>query len=87
MEGRKFLLSINSAKIKFGLERTEALLAECSNPEKNLLSIQIVGTNGKGSTSAMMAQSLTKLNFKVGHFTSPHLVDLKERIRINNQLI
>ena len=87
MEGRKFLLSINSAKIKFGLERTEALLKECSNPEKNLLSVQIVGTNGKGSTSAMIAQSLTKLNFKVGHFTSPHLVDLKERIRINNQLI
>ena len=70
MEGRKFLLSINSAKIKFGLERTEALLKECSNPEKNLLSVQIVGTNGKGSTSAMMAQSLTKLNFKViiGYF-------------------
>ena len=87
MEGRKFLLSINSAKIKFGLERTEALLKECSNPENKLLSIQIVGTNGKGSTSAMIAQSLTKLNFKVGHFTSPHLVDLKERIRINNQLI
>ena len=87
MEGRKFLLSINSAKIKFGLERTEALLKACSNPEKNILSIQIVGTNGKGSTSAMIAQSLSKLNFKVGHFTSPHLVDLKERIRINNQLI
>ena len=87
MKGKIFLLSINSAKIKFGLERTEALLKACSNPEKNLLSIQIVGTNGKGSTSAMIAQSLTKLNFKVGHFTSPHLVDLKERIRINNQLI
>lgn len=86
-EGKSFLLSINSAKIKFGLDRTNALLQACSNPHTKLYSIQIVGTNGKGSTSAMLANALSSKKIKIGHFTSPHLIDLTERIRINNTCI
>ena len=84
MNGTKFLLSINETKIKLGLQRTKELLAVCSNPQNKLYSIQIAGTNGKGTTSAMIAQTLNHHKLKVGHFTSPHLVDLKERIKINN---
>ena len=87
MNGTKFLLSINEAKIKHGLERTRALLEACSNPQNKLYSIQVVGTNGKGTTSAMIAQTLSCNKLKVGHFTSPHLVNLKERIKINNKCI
>ena len=46
-----------------------------------------MGTNGKGTTSAMIAQTLSCNKLKVGHFTSPHLVNLKERIKINNKCI
>jgi dihydrofolate synthase/folylpolyglutamate synthase len=82
-----FLLSIDSKIIKYGLERTIQLLDACGNPHKNLKSIQVVGTNGKGSTSAMIANVLMKNNYKVGLYTSPHLVTINERIRINNILI
>jgi len=82
-----FLLSIDSKIIKYGLERTVQLLDACGNPHKNLKSIQVVGTNGKGSTSAMIANVLIKNNYKVGLYTSPHLVTINERIRINNILI
>jgi dihydrofolate synthase/folylpolyglutamate synthase len=87
MNGTKFLLSINETKIKLGLQRTKELLAVCSNPQNKVYSIQIAGTNGKGTTSAMIAQTLNHHKLKVGHFTSPHLVDLKERIKINNKYI
>ena len=79
----KYLLSIESKGIKLGLERTHRLSKECQNPHKNLKIIQVAGTNGKGSTSAMIANILQKANYKVGLFTSPHLVNINERIRIN----
>ena len=53
-----YLLSLESKGIKLGLENTENLLAACSNPQKNFKSIQVIGTNGKGSTSAMIANIL-----------------------------
>ena len=80
----KYLLSIESKGIKLGLTRTRLLNDSCGNPDKNLRIIQVAGTNGKGSTSAMIANSLQKvLNKKIGLFTSPHLVNVNERIRIN----
>ena len=82
-----FLLSIDSKKIKYGLSRTIALLDACNNPQDKLNIIQIVGTNGKGSTSAMIANALINNNYKIGLFTSPHLVYINERIRINNHFI
>ena len=82
-----FLLSIDSKIIKYGLDRTIALLEACGNPQKQLKSIQIVGTNGKGSTSAMLANVLIKNNYNVGLYTSPHLVNINERIRVNHIMI
>ena len=79
----KYLLSIESKGIKLGLQRTKDLSKACNNPHKKLKIIQIAGTNGKGSTSAMIAYILQKSNYKVGLFTSPHLININERIRIN----
>jgi dihydrofolate synthase/folylpolyglutamate synthase len=83
MDPFKYLLKLNPAKIKMGLQRTHDLLKACGNPEKDLLSIQVVGTNGKGSTTAMVSNTYQYNGYKVGMFTSPHLSCLSERIRIN----
>tara|TARA_B110001454_G_scaffold7846_1_gene7495 strand:+ start:6533 stop:7774 length:1242 start_codon:yes stop_codon:yes gene_type:complete len=82
-----YLLSISSKKIKYGLKRTKQLLNVCHNPHKKVYSIQIVGTNGKGSISALLSSILSHGGYRVGLFSSPHLVKLNERIRINHQLI
>jgi len=86
MENEKYLYQLAPDKIKLGLERTEQILECCQNPENSLFSIQIAGTNGKGSTAAFLSNVLC-LKYKVGLFTSPHLVDYKERIRINSKKI
>ena len=62
-------------------------MSVCDNPQKDLPVIQITGTNGKGSTSAMIANIYKCAGFKAGLFTSPHLINLHERIRINDELI
>ena len=82
-----YLFSIESKGIKLGLERTKSLLLACNNPQKNLPVIQVAGTNGKGSTSAMIANIIRVAGLKVGLFTSPHLVNVNERIRINGHSI
>lgn len=87
MPDKSFLLSIDSKKIKYGLSRTKALLHACNNPERKLRLVQIVGTNGKGSTAAMLANVLINNNYNTGLFTSPHLVHINERVRINHQNI
>ena len=79
----QYLLSIESKGIKMGLNRTLELSNACDNPDKKLDIIQVAGTNGKGSTCAMIANILIEAGYKVGLFTSPHLVNLNERIRIN----
>ena len=85
--GKEFLLSLETKGIKLGLTRTKELFEVCGNPEKDLNSIQIIGTNGKGSTAATLSSILCESGSKVGLYTSPHLVDLSERIQINNQPI
>ncbi|TAL25971.1 MAG: bifunctional folylpolyglutamate synthase/dihydrofolate synthase, partial [Nitrospirae bacterium] len=72
---------------KLGLENTVRLLSCFGNPQNDFPSIHVAGTNGKGSTSAMTASILRSAGFKVGLFTSPHLVSFTERIRINNEEI
>lgn len=72
---------------KPGLERVEALLALCGSPQKQLTTLHIAGSNGKGSTSTMLAATLAESGLKVGLFTSPHLVDFRERIRINGEMV
>ena len=82
-----YLLSLESKGIKLGLERTEKLLQACGDPQKKIQSIQVIGTNGKGSTSAMIANILKVSGYKVGLYTSPHLMTINERIRINGKAI
>ena len=68
---------------KFGLERMRALLAELGNPESGQRFIHVAGTNGKGSTCAMIAAALSRSGLRTGLYTSPHLVEPTERIRID----
>ena len=84
MEAANLLYQLTSQKIKYGLDRTIAMLKACDNPHKKLNIIQVAGTNGKGSTSCMLANILIQNNYKTGLFTSPHLIKLNERIQINN---
>ena len=78
-----YLLSLENKGIKLGLERTEQMLQACGDPHQHVKSIQVVGTNGKGSTCAMISKILITAGYKVGLYTSPHLNTIYERIRIN----
>lgn len=69
--------------IKFGLDTTRALLAEVGNPHDVFPTIHIGGTNGKGSVATLVAEALEEAGWKVGLYTSPHLVSFRERIRVN----
>lgn len=69
--------------IKPGVERVSTLLAALGNPEKRFRSIHVVGTNGKGSTSAFLSSILKQAGYRTGQFSSPHLVRFNERFRIN----
>jgi len=73
--------------IKVGLEHTQKLLEVCGDPQNNFMSIHIAGTNGKGSTAAMVASILKVAGYKVGLYTSPHLLRFNERIRVNGRPI
>jgi dihydrofolate synthase/folylpolyglutamate synthase len=70
-----------------GLERILAMDAHLDQPHRTLKSIHVAGTNGKGSTSHILASVLQSAGYKVGLYTSPHLLDFRERIKVNGQLI
>jgi dihydrofolate synthase/folylpolyglutamate synthase len=70
------------AGMRPGLERIEALLEAVGRPERGMTLVQVAGTNGKGSVAAMTAAILQAAGRRVGLYTSPHLVDLRERIRV-----
>ena len=76
----------NTAKFgsKYGLERTEKILELLGNPHKKLKCIHIAGTNGKGSTTAMVTNILVQAGYKVGSYISPFIEEFEERIQINN---
>ena len=78
---------VGAAAYKPGLENTLALMTHVGNPQEHLRAVHVAGTNGKGSTSHLIAAVLHASGLKVGLFTSPHLVSLTERIRINGQPI
>ena len=74
---------VGAAAYKPGLENTLRLMAHIGNPHEKLRAIHVAGTNGKGSTSHLIAAVLQAAGYKVGLYTSPHLVSLTERIRVN----
>jgi dihydrofolate synthase/folylpolyglutamate synthase len=82
-----YLYGLQKHGIKLGLENPLKLLSLFGNPHDSFKSIHIAGTNGKGSTASMLASMLKHAGFKVGLFTSPHLVSFTERIRINDEEI
>lgn len=79
--------NIGAHAYKPGLKNIQTLLRCFDNPQDKLRFIHIAGTNGKGSTSSYIASYLTESNEKVGLFTSPHIFDFRERIRINGTKI
>lgn len=78
---------IGAAAYKADLFNTLLVCKHLGNPEKKIKSIHIAGTNGKGSSSHLLASVLQEAGYKVGLFTSPHLKDFRERIRINGEMI
>jgi len=82
-----FLFSLQRKGIKLGLNHTRDLLGHINNPEKELIMIHIAGTNGKGSTAACLNSILIESGYKVGLYTSPHLIKFNERIRVNGKPI
>ncbi len=81
-------LSTNCTRnVPGGLERTRRMAELTGNPQEALCTIHIAGTNGKGSTAAMISSMLEEAGYRTGLFTSPHLECYEERIRINGQLI
>ncbi len=81
----EILTSQGKFYINLGLERVQKLLNLYSNPQEKIKCIHVAGTNGKGSTCVMLASVLTEAGYKTGLYTSPHLVDYTERIKINGK--
>jgi dihydrofolate synthase/folylpolyglutamate synthase len=86
-ESIEFLYGLQHHGIKLGLETTEALLSRMGAPHRRYPSLHVGGTNGKGATAAMGAAVLQTAGYRVGLYTSPHLVNFRERIRVNGELI
>src|SRR6266850_639725 len=84
-----YLLSLGheTLTIKLGLENTEKLLAALGNPHDEFPAVQIAGTNGKGSVAVMLDSVCRAAGIRTGIFTSPHLVSITERIKINGEPI
>jgi len=83
----RFLYNLEVFGMKFGLKGIRILLASIGDPHKNFRSIHVAGTNGKGSTSSMLAAILTSAGYRTGLYTSPHLISFTERIRIDGKPI
>ncbi len=83
----EYLYGLNRHGIKLGLDPTISLLKRLGNPQHRYVSLHIGGTNGKGSTAIMVATILHAAGYRVGLYTSPHLVEFRERIRVNGAMI
>src|ERR1017187_6493725 len=78
---------IGVAAYRTDLKNTKMLLDEIGNPQKNFKTIHIAGTNGKGSSSHMLAAVLQSAGYKTGLYTSPHMKDFRERVKIDGKMI
>ncbi|GMQ59125.1 folylpolyglutamate synthase/dihydrofolate synthase family protein [Vallitalea sediminicola] len=83
-ESVQYILDIPKFGVKSGLDNIKTLLNLLDNPEKNMKFIHVAGTNGKGSVCTMLSYILCEHGYKTGLFTSPHLVKINERIKIDN---
>lgn len=87
VQAEKFILSREFFGMKLGLENITLFLESLGNPQKQYRTVHLAGTNGKGSCAAMLAAVLQAAGYKTGLFTSPHLVDFRERIRVDGKMI
>ena len=86
-ESIDYLYSLSHSGIKLGLQNTAEVLKYFGDPQLKTATVHIAGTNGKGSTAAITESILTTADYKVGLYTSPHLLDFRERIQINRKKI
>ena len=86
-ESVAYLYSLQKHGIKLGLETMTALIGRLGMPQARYHTLHIAGTNGKGSTAAMTAAILQAAGYRVGLYTSPHLIEFRERIRVNGEMI
>ena len=82
-----YLYRLQRHGIKLGLETMTVLMVRLGTPQTRYRTLHIAGTNGKGSTAAMAAAVLQAAGYRVGLYTSPHLVEFRERIRVNGEMI
>ena len=83
-EAERYLLSLELFGMRFGLDRMRRLMTALGHPERSFDSIHVVGTNGKSSTTRMIAAILSRHGLRTGAYLSPHLVSFGERIRIGD---
>jgi dihydrofolate synthase / folylpolyglutamate synthase len=83
MNPHQYLLSLKPLAMRFGLERMERALSALGHPGRELPVLHVAGTNGKGSTCAMAAEALRRAGYRVGLYTSPHLISFNERVQVN----
>ncbi|MFZ0390590.1 MAG: folylpolyglutamate synthase/dihydrofolate synthase family protein [Calditrichia bacterium] len=83
----QYLFDLQYSGIKMGLENVTRLLEVSGNPQLKFPAVHLAGTNGKGSTAVFIYSVLKEHGLRVGLYTSPHLIDFSERIRVNDQLI
>lgn len=86
-QAEKFILSREFFGMKLGLENITDFLQQIGNPQEKFGTIHVAGTNGKGSTVVMITSMLQAAGYKVGQFTSPHLVSFRERVRVDGEII
>ena len=79
--------NIGDSAYKKDLANITLICEHLNNPQNNFKSVHVGGTNGKGSCSHMLSSILQEAGYKVGLYTSPHLVDFRERVRINGEMI
>jgi len=87
VSAERFILSREFFGMKLGLKNIGEFLESIGSPQQQYPTIHLAGTNGKGSTAAMLAAILQAEGYKTGLFTSPHLTTLRERVRVNGRMI
>ena len=83
----EYFNALNMFGIRLGLDATRELMAKAGDPQNGLRFIHLAGTNGKGSTGAMLERALRSAGLRTGFYTSPHLIDIRERFRIDGKAV